>query len=262
MAEHEQESQSHSSGHAGGGHEPISPTVLLLEKLDNWAHVVVATFFILMALAMFVHIGFIFAGQLPLIIPRASVAETAANTRATSVTPKEPQTASEPGKGTGEASGTHAGKAEGATEAHEASGQETGGHTASTAEVGEHKAPDPFDTKSLELLSNILFAVILLELLRTIITYLQTHDIQAIMQEFLVVGIISSVRKILLVGAEASLNGSKGVEFIQEATGVVINILGILLLILGLVMLRKAYGNKVVKEGTKEGSKETMPESK
>ncbi len=102
---------------------------------------------------------------------------------------------------------------------------------------------DPFFANSLLLLSSVLFAVILLELLRTIITYLKTRDIHAIMREFLVVGIISSVRKILLVGAQASLSGDKDAgNFIKEATGTVISIVGILLLIVGLIALQ--YSNK------------------
>ncbi len=107
--------------------------------------------------------------------------------------------------------------------------------------LGPPGAADPFFHHSLELLSSILFVVIVLELLKTIITYLQTRDIYAIMKEFLVVGIISSVRKILLVGAESSLSGEKGMEFIKEASGTVISIIGIVLLIYGLVLLQRTH---------------------
>lgn len=166
------------------------PVIQWLERMDNWAHIVVAAFFILMATTVVIHMGFIFLRQLPLIRP-----------------------------------------------------------VASSLHAASHETIDPFVTNSLELLSNILFVVILLELLRTIITYLETHDIQAIMQEFLVVGIISSVRKILLVGAEASLHqGATQTEFIQEATGVVIDIIGILLLIGGLIALKRAFGSKAQRE--------------
>ncbi len=109
---------------------------------------------------------------------------------------------------------------------------------------------DPFLHNSLEILSSILFVVIILELLRTILTYLQTHNIQAIMQEFIVVGIISSVRKILLVGAESSLAGSKGMEFIHEAVGTLLSIGGILALILGLMMLQRTFGKKETEGNT------------
>jgi len=217
--------------------------VALLEMLDNWAHVCVAAFFILMATTVIVHMGFIFVRQIPLMIPRdvnsttlsnpASAEQNAGRTGASSSTEKTGSGA------TGSASGS-----EGAAQANET--------RAPAAEKSEdHGVTDPFLRNSLELLSNILFAVILLELLRTIITYLETHDIQAIMQEFLVVAIISSVRKILLVGAEASLRqNSSQSEFIQEASGVVIDILGILLLIGGLVMLKRAFGTRTSKELT------------
>lgn len=99
-----------------------------------------------------------------------------------------------------------------------------------------------FMHSSLELLSTLLFAVIVLELLKTIITYLKTHNIQAIMKEFLVVGIISSIRKILLVGAESSLATDPTAAYLKEAGGTVITIVGILLLIAGLIFLQRSEG--------------------
>lgn len=236
-------------------------TVRLLERLDNWAHVIVAAFFILMASTVIIHMGFIFLRQLPLIAPAST--STEARTQMETVVAPHSAEAVKSNSGsetiaehTGEtgtehpaASGTAQASAHGETMPAQAGGESMrvpGEHAVETHAV---ETADPFVKNSLELLSNILFVVILLELLRTIITYLQTHDIQAIMQEFLVVGIISSVRKILLVGAEASLSSNKSVmEFIQESTGVVIDILGILLLILGLVLLKRAFGNKVKKE--------------
>ncbi len=197
------------------------PVIQMLERLDNWAHVVVAAFFILMATTVIMHMGFIFLRQLPLIVPATPTAQAQLSRTQAAAQAKAPEAK--------------------ATEAEAASGP--------GAEEAAASPPDPFVKNSLELLSQILFVVILLELLRTIITYLETHDIQAIMQEFLVVGIISSVRKILLVGAEASLRqGASQSEFIQEASGVVIDILGILLLIAGLVMLKRAFGTKTQRE--------------
>ena len=252
--------------------EPGGATVQLLERLDNWAHIVVAAFFILMATTVIVHMGFIFLRQLPLIMPAAPAAETksaamppAAAGEKTAAKSAQTESGHEETKAAPNTAETAypamAGTApEGVTvTARDAAGKMLTATTtpartetkmeAKTEEARSESAPDPFVKNSLELLSNILFVVILLELLRTIITYLQTHDIQAIMQEFLVVGIISSVRKILLVGAEASLRqGASQTEFIQEAGGVVIDIIGILLLILGLVMLKRAFGSKAQKE--------------
>jgi len=216
--------------------------VALLEMLDNVAHVVVAAFFILMATTVIVHMGFIFARQIPLMVPRDVNSTTLSNPAMAEQSAGRTGASSSTEKAASGATGSSASGGEGAAQASET--------RAPAAEKSEdHGVTDPFLRNSLELLSNILFVVILLELLRTIITYLETHDIQAIMQEFLVVAIISSVRKILLVGAEASLrqNASQS-EFIQEASGVVIDIMGILLLIGGLVLLKRAFGTRTSKE--------------
>ena len=227
-------------------------TVNLLERLDNWAHVIVAAFFILMASTVIIHMGYIFLRQLPLIAP-ASTNSEARSQMETVVAPHSAETVKTPSGA--ETTASHTAESEPAKASTTGETMPSKGYGEMARGSGEHTAEhtaeseDPFVKNSLELLSNILFVVILLELLRTIITYLQTHDIQAIMQEFLVVGIISSVRKILLVGAEASLSSNKGgMAFIQESTGVILDILGILLLILGLVMLKRAFGNKVKME--------------
>ena len=193
------------ASHADGS--GMASVMRLLERLDNLFHVIVAALFILMAASVLAHTCLVFARQAPFILPRRAAVRPAA-----------------------EASG----------------GTETPSVTAAPlAEVsGGAEAADPFLHNSLETLSSILFIVIILELLRTILTYLQTHNIQAIMREFIVVGIISSVRKILLVGAESSLTGSKGIDFIQEAAGTLLTILGILALILGLWMLERSFGSK------------------
>lgn len=192
-----------------GEYESDSLAIQWLERLDNLFHVIVAVLFILMAATVLIHTCVVFARQTPIIIPR--------------------QTADNPQR-------------EAANEVRSVSA------TRSDGQETHQDAVDPFLHNSLEILSSILFVVIILELLRTILTYLKTHNVQAIMQEFIVVGIISSVRKILLVGAESSLAGSKGNEFIQEATGTLISILGILTLILGLVMLQRAYGKREVEK--------------
>ena len=192
---------------SGGG------TVRLLEQLDNWAHVVVAAFFILMAATVIIHMGFIFLRQLPLIIPPTpseAQATVSATPSAVELPPKTHADTTEINKSEGKpsenaAAGTHLQPDHTVMAATKAITAETPKAEEGHAAVAASEPEDEFAKNSLKLLSNILFVVILLELLRTIITYLETHDIQAIMQEFLVVGIISSVRKILLVGAEASL---------------------------------------------------------
>jgi len=99
--------------------------------------------------------------------------------------------------------------------------------------------PDPgFATRALVYLSDLLFGVIVLELLSTILTYIQARNLEATIKDFLVVALISSIRKILLVGAHSSIDMSgSATEFKTEATGTVFSIVGILLLIGGLILL-------------------------
>jgi len=94
-----------------------------------------------------------------------------------------------------------------------------------------------FPQLALLYLSDLLLGVIVLELLSTILTYIHARSLEATIKDFLIVGLISSVRKILLIGAQSSLNMSTGDEFIKEALGTVISILGIILLIGGLLLL-------------------------
>jgi uncharacterized membrane protein (DUF373 family) len=95
-----------------------------------------------------------------------------------------------------------------------------------------------FGEKALTFLSSLLFGVVVLELLSTILTYIQARNLEATIKDFLVVALISSIRKILLVGAQSSLETkSKPADFTMEATGTVVSIIGILLLIGGLLLL-------------------------
>ncbi len=99
------------------------------------------------------------------------------------------------------------------------------------ATSSESHPADPFIASSVEFLSNILFAVILLEVLHTTLTFLHDRSSRAIVRAFLVVAILSIVRKLLLVGAESSLTGEKGMPFIYGSIGILISIFGIALLV-------------------------------
>jgi uncharacterized membrane protein (DUF373 family) len=112
---------------------------------------------------------------------------------------------------------------------------------------------DSFSETGLKYLSELLFGVIILELLSTILTYIHARNLEATIKDFLIVGLISSVRKILLTGAQSSIEGTAhkagvkdavaapenvpGLAFINESIGTVITIIGILLLIGGLLLL-------------------------
>ncbi len=97
-----------------------------------------------------------------------------------------------------------------------------------------------FPTAGLTYLSNLLLGVIVLELLSTILTYIQSRDLEATIKDFLVVALISSIRKILMVGAVSSQDlHAKASDFVMEATGTIISIAGIIALIGGLMLLDK-----------------------
>jgi uncharacterized membrane protein (DUF373 family) len=55
-------------------------------------------------------------------------------------------------------------------------------------------------------INDVLFVVILMELLRTVVAHLETNDFQV--KSFLIVGIISAVRHIVSVGARLTLDGN------------------------------------------------------
>jgi uncharacterized membrane protein (DUF373 family) len=103
----------------------------------------------------------------------------------------------------------------------------------------------------LHFLSDILFGVIVLELLSTILTYIKARSLEATIKEFLIVGLISSIRKILLIGAQSSLTAAPPDEFVKEAIGTILSIVGILLLIGGLLLLDYRVRTKAV-EATHE----------
>jgi len=98
---------------------------------------------------------------------------------------------------------------------------------------------DLFILSSIEFLSNILFAVILLEVLHTTVIFLHDRSSRAIVRAFLVVAILSIVRKMLLVGAESSLTGEMGLPFVYSAAGTLVSIVGILMLVGGLVLINR-----------------------
>lgn len=110
----------------------------------------------------------------------------------------------------------------------------TVGFVSETMHVGASKELVP---RALEYLSDLLFGVIILELLSTLLTYIKARKLEATIKDFMVVAIISSIRKILLVGAQSSTEHQTADAFIKEALGTLTTIGGILLLIGGFLLL-------------------------
>jgi uncharacterized membrane protein (DUF373 family) len=89
----------------------------------------------------------------------------------------------------------------------------------------------------LVLMNDLLLVVILLELFRTIINFLKSRTIS--LEPFLHVGIIASVRRLLTIGAEITLQGEVStVRFDQYLYDSLANVGVILALVLALYLYR------------------------
>jgi uncharacterized membrane protein (DUF373 family) len=65
---------------------------------------------------------------------------------------------------------------------------------------------EPFAVAATSAVNNVLFALIVIEVMRTVVAHFERGGLQ--LQPFLIIGIISAVREILTVGARLSLQGS------------------------------------------------------
>ena len=85
--------------------------------------------------------------------------------------------------------------------------------------------------------NGVLFVVIVLEIFRTVLAHLRGGGFQ--LQPFLVIGIISSVRHILLIGAQ-SLGGTASAEFDHSQIELGVNAGVALVLVIALVLAKRA----------------------
>jgi uncharacterized membrane protein (DUF373 family) len=74
----------------------------------------------------------------------------------------------------------------------------------------------PFAVAATTAVNNVLFAIIVIEVMRTVVAHFERGGLQ--LQPFLIIGIISAVREILTVGARLSLQGS-----VHEPSSTVVN---------------------------------------
>ena len=85
----------------------------------------------------------------------------------------------------------------------------------------------------------MLFVIIVLELLRTVLAHFETSELQ--LQPFLIIGVISSVRHILTIGARLTLQGegtAEGFRHSQIELGVEAGV--VLVLAVGLILIRRS----------------------
>ncbi len=95
----------------------------------------------------------------------------------------------------------------------------------------------------LKLLNDLLLVIILLELFRTVVRFLQTEVLE--LEPYLAVGIIACTRRVLTASAELShqlelvARDTRQELFLQYLMDVGLNVTVIIVLILGVYMLRK-----------------------
>jgi uncharacterized membrane protein (DUF373 family) len=104
---------------------------------------------------------------------------------------------------------------------------------------------DPFfPTGMIQGINDILFIVIILEILRTVISRFTDGVYQ--LNKFLIIGVIAAVRHILTVGASLTLQTGKTDEAFERALYELgLNALVVVALVFAIFLSRSAYRNKV-----------------
>lgn len=101
------------------------------------------------------------------------------------------------------------------------------------------KAQTAFLPAALTLINDLLLVIILLELFRTVIRFLQTDIIT--LEPFLNIGIIASIRRILTAGAEqAHLTVVTDEWFTRYLMDIGLNVAVVLVLIIAVYLVRKS----------------------
>src|SRR5712664_215652 len=106
----------------------------------------------------------------------------------------------------------------------------------------------PFSERVTAAVNDVLFVIIVLELLRTVVAHFETDELQ--LQPFLIIGIISAVRHILTIGARLTLVGeSSGAAFEHSQVELGVEAGVVLALTVALLMLRGRAGEKTSRPG-------------
>ena len=88
-------------------------------------------------------------------------------------------------------------------------------------------------------INGVLFVIIVLELLRTVLAHFETSELQ--LQPFLIIGVISSVRHILTIGARLTLQGEGTAEgFRRSQIELGVEAAVVLALSIGLILIRRS----------------------
>jgi uncharacterized membrane protein (DUF373 family) len=90
-----------------------------------------------------------------------------------------------------------------------------------------------------------LFVIIVLEILRTVVAHFEDADLQ--LKPFLTIGIISAVRHILTIGAQASLGATPHGSPREAQIDLALNAVVVVVLVFGLILVRRSdreYGDE------------------
>lgn len=103
---------------------------------------------------------------------------------------------------------------------------------------------EPFATAATTAVNGVLFAIIVLEVMRTVVAHFEHGGLQ--LQPFLIIGIISAVREVLTVGARLSLQQAGSEPTRQVLHGALlelgVNAAVVLGLAVALVLIRRVGG--------------------
>jgi uncharacterized membrane protein (DUF373 family) len=105
---------------------------------------------------------------------------------------------------------------------------------------------DDFPQLVTGVINNILFVIIVMEILRTVVAHFDDAGLQ--LKPFLIIGIISAVRHILTVGARESLGAADAVNassehFRQAQMELGVNAAVVIALVIGLVLVWRSEAN-------------------
>ena len=103
--------------------------------------------------------------------------------------------------------------------------------------VGSATGDEAFVDRITAVVNGVLVVIIVMEILRTVVAHFEQGGFQ--LKPFLIIGIISAVRHILLVGAKVSLKSKDATAFRKTQIELGVNAAVVLALVVGLILIRR-----------------------
>jgi len=99
-----------------------------------------------------------------------------------------------------------------------------------------------YAVRTSDVLNGILLVIILAEILRTVVSHLENAGFQ--LKSFLIIGVISGVRHILIVGAQLSLGVETGATFLHSQIELGVSAGTVIVLVVALLLVRMSDADK------------------